>query len=172
MLVNSTVKALTKKRRHTTAQNLLVSLSKTSMVKRQALWYSSFITAYVWFLYWIAQDFFVWNKPVFEVNAVNYAGAITAMAFIWAGTKLLKPDQTKTSSTPQNLTPPTQQPPPPIQKPAPQTTQPKPRKTVEAPTISGCTHHLGYLNQRDKSQAIPAECLTCEHVIQCMGSQN
>jgi hypothetical protein len=28
------------------------------------------------------------------------------------------------------------------------------------------------LNQRPKSQETPAECFTCEHVIQCTGSTN
>jgi hypothetical protein len=62
--------------------------------------YSSFIAAYIWFMYWIAQDFFVWHKPFSEVNPVNYIGSIAAIAFIWAGTKILKPDRTQ-QATPQ-----------------------------------------------------------------------
>ena len=181
MLVNN-MKALPKKRKHPTAQNLLVSLSKTSILKRQALWYSSFVAAYIWFMYWIAYDFFVWQKPIAEINPVNYAGAIATIAFIWAGTKLLKSNQTRTANTQHTLLPPpTQQPFLLAQKPAPPSSpsskpQPKPqhqpRKTVAAPPISGCAHHMGYLNQREKSREIPAECLTCAHVIQCMSAPN
>lgn len=155
------MKALPKKRKHQMTRNLSVNISKASMLKYQALWYSSFIAVYVWFLYWVAYDFFVWHKPISEVNPVNYVGSIAAIAFIWAGTKILKPNRIKAASPQQKLL---------LQKPTPQ--QP-PQKTISAaPANSACTHYLGYLHQRQKSQEIPAECFTCEHVIQCMGSAN
>jgi hypothetical protein len=162
MLVNNTVKALPKKRKHQMTQNLNVNTSTASTLKYQALWYSSFIAVYIWFMYWIAYDFFVWQKPITEVNPINYVGAIAAIAFIWAGTKILKRNRIKAASPQQELLP---------QKPTPR--QP-PKKTVPptVPANSTCTHHLGYLHQRQKSQEIPAECLTCEHVIQCMSSTN
>jgi hypothetical protein len=31
----------------------------------------------------------------------------------------------------------------------------------------GCSHYLGYLKDRDKSDEIPENCLTCEKLIQC-----
>jgi hypothetical protein len=158
MLVNNAVKALPKKRKHQITRNLSVNLSKASMLKYQALWYSSFIAVYIWFLYWVAYDFFVWHKPISEVNPVNYVGSIAAIAFIWAGTKILKRDRIKAARQQQKLLP---------QK----TSQQKPQQKA-APTNSACAHYLGYLNQRQKSQEIPAECLTCEHLIQCMGSTN
>jgi len=163
--VNNAVKALPKKRKHQMTRNLSVNISKASMLKYQALWYSSFIAVYIWFLYWVAYDFFVWHKPISEVNPVNYVGSIAAIAFIWAGTKILKPNRIKAASPQQKLLPqkPTPQPPP----------QQPPQKTIPAaPANSTCTHYLGYLNQRQKSQEIPAECLTCENVIQCFSSQN
>jgi hypothetical protein len=46
------------------------------------------------------------------------------------------------------------------------------KKNAYAPANSGCPHHLGYLNQREKSQEIPAECFACQHLIQCMDSTN
>ena len=173
MLVNNAVKALHKKRKHQMTQNLSVNTSKASMLKYQALWYSSFIAVYIWFLYWIAYDFFVWQKPIAEVNPINYVGAIAAIAFMWAGTKILKRNRIKAASPQQKLLP--QQPPQPIPQPTqkPILQQP-PQKTVPAavPANSACAHYLGYLHQRPKSQEIPAECFTCEHVIQCMGSTN
>jgi hypothetical protein len=173
MLVNNAVKTLHKKRKHQMTQNLSVKISTASTLKYQALWYSSFIAVYIWFLYWVAYDFFVWQKPIAEVNPINYVGSIAAIAFMWAGTKIWKRNRTKAASPQQKLLP--QQPPQPIpqptQKPIPQ--QP-PKKPVPAavPANSACAHYLGYLHQRQKSQEIPAECLTCENVIQCMGSTN
>jgi hypothetical protein len=165
VLVNNAVKALPKKRKHQMTRNLSVNLSKASMLKYQALWYSSFIALYIWFSYWVSYDFFVWHKPIAEVNLANYVGAIVSIAFMWAGTKILKRNRIKAVSQQQKLLQqkPTPQPPP----------QQPPQKTIPAaPANSTCSHYLGYLNQRQKSQEIPAECLTCEHVIQCMGSTN
>ena len=166
------MKALPKKRKHQTSQNLVGNLSKVSLLKHQALWYASLITVYIWFMYWVAYDFFVWHKPITEINAVNYVGAIAAIALIWAGTKLLKRNRINATIPQQKLLPqkPMQQPTPqkpPQQKPP----QQKPLQKA-APANSTCAHHLGYLNQRQKSQEIPSECFTCEHVIKCMGSTN
>jgi hypothetical protein len=147
------VKALPKKRRHQITRNLSVNISKASMLKYQVLWYSSFIAVYIWFLYWVSYDFFVWHKPISEVNAVNYVGSIVSIAFIWAGTKIWKRNRIKAGNQQQKL----------LQQKPPQQT---------STNNSTCPHYFGYLNQRPKSQEIPAECLTCENVIQCMGSTN
>jgi len=144
--VNNKVKALPKKRKHRMTQNLSSNLSKASMIKYQALWYSTFIALYIWFLYWMSYDFFVWHKPIVEVNAVNFIGSIASIAFIWAGTKILKRNRIKAGKSQQKL----------------------PQKT--SANNSSCTHYLGYLQQRQKKQEIPAECLTCENVIQCFSS--
>jgi len=85
LLVNNAVKALPKKRKHQMTRNLSVNISKASLLKYQALWYSSFIAVYIWFLYWVAYDFFVWQKPIAEVNPINYVGSIAAITFMWAG---------------------------------------------------------------------------------------
>ena len=161
LLVNITVKVLSKKRKHQMTPSLIVNLSKASMLKYQALWYSAFIAVYVWFLYWVCYDFFVWHKPIAEVNAVNYVGAIASIAFIWAGTKIFKLNRIKTTSPQNKLLP---------QKPTPQLKQQPSQKT--APANSACAHYMGYLNQRQKQQEIPAECFTCEKIIQCMSSTN
>ena len=165
MLVNNAVKALHKKRKHQMTQNLNVNMSKASMLKYQALWYSSFIAVYIWFSYWVAYDFFVWHKPIAEVNLANYVGAIASIVFMWAGTKIWKRNRIKAASPQQSLLP---------QKPTPQPIPQPTQKAVPAavPANSACTHYLGYLHQRQKSQEIPAECLTCENVIQCMDSTN
>jgi hypothetical protein len=160
VLVDSAVKAFPKKRRHQMARNLSVNISEASMLKYQALWYSSFIAVYIWFLYWVSYDFFVWHKPIAEINAVNYVGSIASIAFIWAGTKILKRNQVKAGHQQQKLLP---------HKPSPQ----KPPQTTSqqtSPNNFACTHYLGYLHQRQKQQEIPAECLTCKKVIECFSS--
>jgi hypothetical protein len=151
VLVNSTVKALPKKRKHQMTRKLSFNITETSILKCQALWYSTFIAVYIWFLYWVSYDFFVWQKPIVDVNLTNIVGSIVSIAFIWAGTKILKPNRINTGKLQQK---------PLEQKP--------PQKT--ATNNSTCTHYFGYLNQRQKSQEIPAECLTCEKVIQCFSS--
>jgi hypothetical protein len=169
VLVNNTVKALPKKHKHQMSRNLIANIGQASMLKYQALWYTSFIAVYIWFLYWVAYDFFVWQKPISEINVVNYIGAIAAIAFIWAGTKILKRDRIKAANPQQILL---------SQKPAtqsrPQSKKSLPQKTapVASPANSACAHYIGYLNQRQKSQEIPTECFTCKDVIRCMGSTN
>lgn len=151
------------------SRNLIANIGQASMLKYQALWYTSFIAVYIWFLYWVAYDFFVWQKPISEINVVNYIGAIAAIAFIWAGTKILKRDRIKAANPQQILL---------SQKPAtqsrPQSKKSLPQKTapVASPANSACAHYIGYLNQRQKSQEIPTECFTCKDVIRCMGSTN
>ena len=156
------MKALPKKRRNQTARNLSSNISRASMLKFQALWYASFITVYVWFMYWLAYDFFIGHKPIAEMNPVNYIGSIASLAFIWAGTKVWKPNRVKAQSQQRTLISQKL----PEQKP-PQTT---PQPTSPVPANSTCSHYFGYLHERQASQEIPAECLTCEKVIQCFSS--
>jgi len=153
------MKVLTKKRKYQMNRNLIANLSKASMLKYQALWYLAFVTVYVWFLYWVCFDFFVWHKPIAEVNVVNYIGAIASITFIWAGTKIFNLNRIKAANPQQEFLP---------QKPISQPKQQPPQET--APAVSTCAHHMGYLSQRQKQQEIPAECFTCEKLIQCMGS--
>ena len=150
-LVNRTVKALPKKRTHQTTRNLRFNITEASMIKYQALWYSTFIAVYIWFLYWVSYDFFVWHKPIVEINIVNYVGSIVSIAFIWAGTKIRKRNRMGTLKLQQES----------LQQKPPQQT---------FPNNSTCAHYLGYLHQRQRQQEIPAECLTCENVIQCFSS--
>lgn len=156
------MKALPKKRKHQMTRNLLVNLSKSSLFKWQVLWYSSCIAAYVWFMYWVAYDFFVWYKPIFEANLVNYIGSIAAIALTLAGTKIFKPNQVKMARLQQTVMP---------QKPEPQLEKQQ-RAQKPVPADSGCVHYLGYLNQRQKQRDIPSGCLMCKHVIKCMNYTN
>jgi hypothetical protein len=151
--VNNPVKALPRKRKHQVTRNPSLIITEASIRKFQALWYSTFIALYIWFLYGVSYDFFVWQKPIAEVNLMNLAGSIVSIAFIWAGIKIMKPNRIKTGKLQKK----------PMEKKPPQ-------KTV-INNHSTCTHHFGYLNQRQKSQEIPTECLTCEKVIQCFSSQ-
>lgn len=154
LLVNIAVKALPKKHKHQTTRNLSLDIPAASMIKYQALWYSTFIVLYIWFLYWVSYDFFVWHKPITEVNIVNYVGSIVSIAFIWAGTKIGKRNRIETVNLQQKLQPKLQK---------------MPQKTSAANNFS-CAHYLGYLNQRQKSSEIPAGCLTCKNLIQCFSS--
>jgi ABC-type proline/glycine betaine transport system permease subunit len=52
----------------------------------QTLWYVIFIVIYVWYLFWVCYDLFVWNKTIFEVNIISYVGSISAIIFLWIGT--------------------------------------------------------------------------------------
>ena len=162
------MKALPKKRKHQFTRNFSFNLSEASMLKYQAAWYSASIAVYIWFMFWVSYDFFVLQKPIAEMNVVNYVGAIAAMAFIWVGTKIWKRNRLEMQKTQQK----------PLQPLQPEPPRETPQKTallaapVAAPANSTCTHHLGYLNQRQKQQEIPSECLTCEHVIDCMSSAN
>ena len=144
--MNDTVKALPKKREHHTKRNLNLTIPQASMIKYRALWYSIFIVLYVWSLYWISYDIFVWHKPLGQVNMANYAGSIISIAFIWAGSKIWKSKPIKMRKQ-----------------------QPEKPQLISS-SKSACTHYLGYLHQRQRSEEIPAECLTCKKVVQCFYS--
>jgi hypothetical protein len=135
------VKALPKKRSQQMKLNSVSNMPETNVLKYQALWYSAFTALYIWFLYYLCRDFFVLQKPIVEVNIINYIGSIMSLAFLWAGTKVLKRPKVNHRIT-----------------------------QFEGPKISTnsfCNHNLGYLHQRPKSQSLPGECLTCEKLIQC-----
>ena len=136
---------VTKKRWHQT-RNIGFNNPQARIVKYEALWYAAFIAIYVWYLYWVAYDIFVWHKPLVQVNVMNYAGSIVSIAFIWAGSKIWK-------SKPMNM-----------RKQQPEKPQPIPSSK------SACTHYVGYLHQRQRSEEVPAECLTCKEVVQCFYS--
>ena len=148
-LVNNKVKALPKKRKHRITLNLRFTLSKVNMGKYQALWYSTSIALYIWFLFWMSYDFFVLQKPIVELNAANFVGSIMAIALFWAGIKIFKRNGVEARKLQQKS----------LQ-------QYLPQKAATNHNIS-CIHHLGYLHKRRQSQGIPAECLTCERIIQC-----
>jgi hypothetical protein len=161
-VVSISVKALPKKSKHQMALNSLFNLTKASILTWQALWYSSCIATYILFMYLIAYDFFVLYKPISEINPTNFAGAIATIVLIWAGPKILKPNQFKVTSQQQMLMP---------QKPEPQSeARPKPQEA--APAYAGCPNYFGYLNQRERQQEIPDKCLMCRHVIECMNCAN
>jgi len=162
----------------------------TSMINNRVIWYSVSLLLYFWFLYWIAFDIFVWHKPITQVSTINYAGAITAMALIWIGTKLpttfkhtlkfpKKHETPKPQDEPKKETQPKKRkhtsPKPtiqtPLSQPQPQLTQPEPQQhRLKQPTsnIPGCTHQFGYLHKPGKINDIPDECLTCQQVTKCL----
>ena len=180
------MKAIPKKRVDYIRRNLSLKLPHTSIINHRVIWYSASLLLYVWFITWIAYDIFVWHKPITQVSMANYAGAITAMALIWAGTKLFKtprhiaqpptPKQknvrnkeTKKERAPKKQQQPQPQPPPQEQ----QQTPPQPQQPEHTtPSIPGCNHNPGYLHQPEKTRNIPDECLTCTQLIQCLKTTN
>jgi hypothetical protein len=43
------------------------------------------------------------------------------------------------------------------------------KQSTEPPTkAAGCRHHMGYLSERPKKEAIPEECMVCEQIVECM----
>jgi hypothetical protein len=51
--------------------------------KAEAVCYLGSTASFLWFGYWILYDFFVWNKPLAEINIVNYAGAILSLTLVF-----------------------------------------------------------------------------------------
>lgn len=163
----------------------------TSMINNRVIWYSVSLLLYFWFLYWIAYDIFVWHKPITQISTINYAGAITAMALIWIGTKLPttfkhtlrfpkkqetpKPqDEPKKETQPKKRKNASTQPTthallPQSHQPQSTKNQPQPHQLKQStPNIPGCTHQFGYLHQPGKINDIPDECLTCQQVTKCL----
>ena len=58
--------------------------------KFQIFWYAIFLSIYIWFMFWICYDLFVWNKTVFEVNVSSYVGSVISLACLWIGTLIWK----------------------------------------------------------------------------------
>jgi hypothetical protein len=143
-------------------RSLNLAVPEAGLVKYQALWYSTFVSIYAWYLYWIARDILLWHKPLAQVSVLNYVGCCASIAFILAGTKILK-KKNPVEPVKKQRTQLVQQPLPPKQLQKIMTTQ----STQTTTNNSACSHYLGYLHERQKSQEIPTECLTCKKVIEC-----
>jgi hypothetical protein len=148
------VKASPKKHKHLINLNLRFSLLKANTDKYQALWYSTFVALYIWFVFWMSYDFFILHKRIVELNAASFIGTIASIAFIWAGTKFFK----KHNGTE-------------VRKLQQQSLRQYLPQKAAANHNSSCIHCFGYLNEHCQSQSIPTECLTCESVIQCFSSK-
>ena len=154
----------------------------------QALWYVIFTSVYVWCIFWVCYDLFVWNKTIFEVNIITFAGSVMSILLLWAGTFIWKNDQTK-KQTSKIEYPYKQKPTSTIMQTEQQIKQPQTKTTpyphtqiitqnttqteqqIKQPqtktTESKCIHYCGYLKNRDKAEDIPEKCLICEKLIQC-----
>ena len=40
-------------------------------------------------------------------------------------------------------------------------------KVEQEPTVK-CAYHFGYLSERSRHEKIPDDCVTCEHIVDCM----
>jgi hypothetical protein len=58
------------------------------MNRLQILWCLLFTYPFIWFLYGICFDIFVWNELLIEGNVLNYVGAVLSLAFIFVGSRL------------------------------------------------------------------------------------
>jgi len=201
--VNDAVKVIEKKRAINVIRNLTLRIphkfpqasTVTSIINslnNRVIWYSATLLLYFWFLYWIAYDIFVWHKPITEISPLNFAGAITAMALIWIGTKLpttfkiplkhtIRLPQKHENQKPQQDQPTKENKPkkrkhttkPPTPQPTTQTPTPQPQQHQTPPQpqqtkLQTCTHHYGYLHQPGNINNIPDECLTCPKVTKCL----
>jgi len=170
-------------------KNLLnLKILKVFKGNLQALWYVIFTSIYVWCIFWVCYDLFVWNKTIFEVNIFTFAGSVMSILLLWVGTFILKNDRTKkqtykinypykqkpisnTTQTEQQIQQPQTKttPYPHTQIVTPNTTQTE--QQIQQPQTktreSNCKHYCGYLKNRDKSEEIPEKCLICEKLIQC-----
>jgi hypothetical protein len=52
------------------------------------IWYVPFIWSFTWYSYWIIFDSVVWNKPLAQLNLLNYIGATTSAIFILAASPI------------------------------------------------------------------------------------
>ncbi len=147
--MNRKVKVLPKKHEFQ-LRSLHWTITEASVMKCQIAWYSVSIVLYAWYMYWVAYEILIWQKPIAQVNLANYVGSVVSIALVWAGTRMWKTNRTF--------------------KP---TKQLKPQKPKPQKTVSGkfsCANHRGFLNQREKSSEIPDECLTCKKLIRCFSS--
>jgi hypothetical protein len=184
------VKVLDKKRGDYLKRQIDPKRHDFGVLRYQVAWYSVSLILYGWFLGWIAYDLFVWHKPIFQVSLTNYVGAITAMALLYAGTKLFYKSSKVVVEQPLKnrpaekrkrkhqgaketvLTLPQKQPAPSRQLEPPQQHQLE-REEVPAtpkpatPPVPGCGHHFGYLSQPRQSKDFPEACLMCGKLIEC-----
>ena len=140
----------------------------------QALWYVIFTSIYIWCIFWVSYDLFFWNKTIFEVNIITFAGSVVSILFLWTGTIIWKKGQYKKQTYKmehpyeQNITP--------INTPqTEQQTQPQTEQQTQPQTKtteSKCSNYCGYLKNRDKSEEIPEECFICEKLIQCSSASS
>jgi hypothetical protein len=177
------VKVMPKKRVENIIQHLSLIRPQTRTIHHQIIWYSASLLLYGWFLSWIAYDILIWHKPITQVSITNYAGAIIAMALIWAGTKIFKlPQHIAQPSTTQPEKPKDQKPerkrqhretqPTPQEQPQTQL-QPEPqppKHTIQ--NLRGCKHYLSYLHEPENTKEIPDQCLTCTELLKCINKTN
>ena len=183
------MKAMPKKRTENIIRQLNLKHPHTRTIHHQIIWYSASLLTYGWFLSWIAYDILIWHKPITQVSITNYAGAIIAMALIWAGTKLFKlprriaqPQTTQPEKLKRQEPEKDQKPekrkiqylePQPIPREQPQIqlqTEPQPPKHV-MPNLRGCKHTLSYLQEHENTKAIPDKCLTCTELLKCLSTK-
>ena len=176
------------------AENIIRQLSlkhpHTRTIHHQVIWYSASLLLYGWFLSWIAYDILIWHKPITQVSITNYAGAIIAMALIWAGTKIFKlprhiaqplttqPKKLKEQEPEKDQTPEKRkiqyretQPTPQEQPQIHLQTELQPPKHI-IPNFQGCEHTLNYQQDPKNTKEIPDKCLTCTELLKCLSTTN
>ena len=182
------MKAMPKKRTENIIRQLNLKHPDTRTIHHQVIWYSASLLLYGWFLSCIAYDILVWHKPITQVNITNYAGAIIAMALIWAGTRIFKlprriaqpqaiqPEKLKEQEPKKDQKPEKMKnqylEPQPISREQPQIqlqTEPQPPKHT-IPNFPGCKHTPSYLQEHENTKEIPDQCLTCTELLKCLST--
>ncbi len=135
--------------------------------KLQTFWYAIFVSIYIWYMFWICYDLFVWSKTVFEVSIISYIGSVSAIICLWIGTLLWKKKDSKKEKYQADYLHNKKEDSANIREinlqsqPIPQS-QPIQKERGD----SKCGHYLGYLKTH-KADQIPDECLTCKDLIHC-----
>ncbi len=160
---------------------------KKQLSTLKILWSVAFIILSFWYLYWIYYDVSVWNKTLAQVAVNNYAGLGISLFLAIFGTQINKVPTIKTLFLPTKQTELKSQ----LSKsqsiqqikqtrtslgtkqimtvaPAQAISEQKSNRKEENHVPRGCNHSLGYLRERPKSEAIPAECITCAYVVGCL----
>jgi len=144
---------------------------KTGLPLIRVSWFSINVISSIWFLYWICYEALMWNKVLTQATPVNYIAFVLSITLLIIGTQLEKIgyfDKTKLF-TEQNQVQQLQQ----IQDKE-QTKQiqriedGKNHKPINAKIPSGCSFYLGYLKKRLKSVPVPAACLVCGQMMNCL----
>jgi hypothetical protein len=161
------------------------------------IWYVPFIWSLTWYSYWILRDIAVWHKPLNQMDPTNCAGTIISIAFILSATQIGRGvrsafvfvrTQSRKIFVGAHITDGVQIAPISVVAQSNDIIQMEKSKQqmqrvsirIEKPkqrighsqqpfsSVSVCPHNLDYFSQRPRPKQVPAECIACGNLIQCV----